>query len=655
MTRYQHLSRYLSGFFCLWLLLCCGSRLYAAGDDVGPLAAEGMDRLSLSPAAREMLNRWGFVVTPECHYSIHGFYAMIHPDSPGASLPPLITTDALLHAYHVIFEEDIRRLEKQNAERLLAWQKFLWEACVRGSVSYLRTAQTERRLIGLVAVGRCLADPEWKPPDDVPLPPWVGEEVSKARKAEGVSESRAWERRANYAVFRPRGFYAQSAELSNYFRAWTWWSRFPLRLDNEEEMSIAEGLAELLDVNDTYRTLLSFGADLLNPPESPDIRDFARARSAVWAKTEGADIPFEARLSAAVALLKERFHPVIRTGYALQELSQPGELFGVYVFVPAYTFDSEVFTLTTEGPVLQHHWPGGLDLMAALDGPRIEEILMQQAQEDLRPALKTALQEARGRLAGNVRQSDVFELTQALWRTLLVPEVSPHHPPFMSTDAYRRKSLQTALAGWAEHRHRWILHIEPSSSAGGRICPPGFVEPNVPFWATLLGLTVVTRESLAKCGLAEDPRWPMLTSTVLRCRRIAEKQLKGQPLKPADVELFERFGDVLGELLGIGNSACTPDKPDSVVADVHFVTDPARMVHVGTGLAQAIYAVFPHEGKNWLCKGGVMTYREYIAEDGRVVTDEQWHAMLTSDRPPSQSEWTKDFCLPPEIEKREEP
>ncbi len=77
--------------------------------------------------------------------------------------------------------------------------------------------------------------------------------------------------------------------------------------------------------------------------------------------------------------------------------------------------------------------------------------------------------------------------------TLLEPPADA--PPFMHTPAWRAKSVQTALAGWAQHRHAWALQITPALYVFGLAnAPPGFVEPNPAFFDRLAGLAAWTGE-----------------------------------------------------------------------------------------------------------------------------------------------------------------
>jgi len=564
----------------------------------------------------------------------------------------------LLHAYNVILDDTVQKMELQQAERLKNWHKGAWDRFTEGKTLVPLQNQQAAHLRGLIAVGYMLIDPAWQPGSEAQIPDWVEEELRRIGSAEGRRESEAWRRHVDYAVFRPRGVYAGSERLQNYFRSRTWWSRFPFRIDKPEEMYLAMVLADVCRLDRDYEELARPLAKLLGLSENPNLTDLASAFQEIWdgvmhGEQLSISSPFP-HLPETIALLEQRFRPHIRAHLDLLKFSQPGELFGVYVLPAAYLFDSEVFTLTTEGKILQHHWPGGLDFMAALGSDLAETLMLSREAPALREPLRRALYKSRKRLTVGVGLSDIATLTNAVWEALVHPQVGPEHPPFMKTEAYQRKSLQTALAGWAEYRHRWVLQAQPSASLGIVSAPPGFVEPNLPFWNRLLDLTVFTHKVLSECG-AEDPRLAKLAWTALQCRIIAQKQLANLPLSKSDREFFDNFADNLADLAGLITGSAMTERPQAVVADVHYIIIPRRVVHVGTGLPQAIYAIMPYQGKHWLSKGGVMTYREHVTEEGRTLTDDDWHAMLTGDKPPPQPEWTRDFCLPAKIEKRGEP
>lgn len=98
----------------------------------------------------------------------------------------------------------------------------------------------------------------------------------------------------------------------------------------------------------------------------------------------------------------------------------------------------------------------------------------------------------------------VPELYYAVLRSLF-DKPDPAAPAFMKSEAWQRKSVQTALAGWAQLRHAWELQAKltvSSPSLPGR--PAGFVEPNPEFFRRLYILAEATVGRLQKAGVFRD-------------------------------------------------------------------------------------------------------------------------------------------------------
>lgn len=75
----------------------------------------------------------------------------------------------------------------------------------------------------------------------------------------------------------------------------------------------------------------------------------------------------------------------------------------------------------------------------------------------------------------------------------LLDEPPAEAPPFMSTLAWRVKSCNTALGGWAQLRHTWALQAKQTVRfASGSMPPPGFVEPDPDFFARMGDLADMT-------------------------------------------------------------------------------------------------------------------------------------------------------------------
>jgi len=95
----------------------------------------------------------------------------------------------------------------------------------------------------------------------------------------------------------------------------------------------------------------------------------------------------------------------------------------------------------------------------------------------------------------------------------------PGAPPFMNSPAWRAKSRNTVLAGWAEQRHTWVLFAtEPQMNLTGTFLPPppaGFIEPVPELFRRLADLVEETSAELEMAGLGPE------TGDAIACLRFA--------------------------------------------------------------------------------------------------------------------------------------
>jgi len=166
-----------------------------------------------------------------------------------------------------------------------------------------------------------------------------------------------------------------------------------------------------------------------------------------------------------------------------------------------------------------------------------------------------------------------------------------------------------------------------------------------------------------------DPAWPSRTHDLLRLQErweklqrilhrleaLSVKELRGRPFDASDETFIRGYAAALAvPMLYDGNAydAPPPDRPP--VASVFAARSPnavsrpdlpAQIVHAGTGMPCAIYVLWPHEGREVLCRGGVMPYREVVAP--RRLTDQAWAKRLLSDEAPEPPPWLSPITVSP--------
>lgn len=124
-----------------------------------------------------------------------------------------------------------------------------------------------------------------------------------------------------------------------------------------------------------------------------------------------------------------------------------------------------------------------------------------------------------------------------LWvlQSIAEPPQDARLPALFRTDAWRDKSLQTALASWAQLRRDTILYAKQSvvAAEGGDVEPEPepryhFVEPNTEAWSRLLELIRLTLKIPFVAGAVREElsRLEALTAFLLAC---AQATRQSQP------------------------------------------------------------------------------------------------------------------------------
>jgi hypothetical protein len=344
-----------------------------------------------------------------------------------------------------------------------------------------------------------------------------------------------------------------------------------------------------------------------------------------------------------------------------------------------YTPDSEILqelSHPTMRPI-----PCGLDVMAVIGSERAKQIhdsgyrvhglpegFSMSAWDDY-PKVRQKLTERFSRLSQSEWTRNLYWSWLWVLQSLLQP-FGEGYPSFMRTEAWQDKSLQTALASWAQLRHDTILYVKQSLvvAEGGEETPKlvkGYVEPNLEAWRRLLHLVRQTRQLLQPRGLLVSTiaekldDFESMVAFLLRC---AEKQLQNKPLTKDEYKRLQFIGgemDALalhvvsdGKARDWSEVIHPADRNMACVADVHTG---AVALEEAVGHAHEIFVIVPIEGKLVLARGSVLSYYEFLQPADKRLTDEQWQEMLKKRKAPPQPAWVKSFTVPTKIRIKEVP
>ncbi len=228
-------------------------------------------KISLSNAALALLERNGFVVVENPYDPEEEDITRPYERLKDEEIPLFITSDSLLHLYHVQFSETLRQIEeKAFYDGIWDISRSLLEDSIEkynGSSGDLNEAS--RRNVAYFAVGlsllrpregqvctdeSLLEDPGSFREEDLDrygfeLPGFVAEivkeELGLIEGHEGFSQSPTFIYREDYSQYVPRGHYTRSEKLENYFEAMMWYGRMSHLLKGSDQIEEGETCSDL--------------------------------------------------------------------------------------------------------------------------------------------------------------------------------------------------------------------------------------------------------------------------------------------------------------------------------------------------------------------------------------------------------------------------
>jgi hypothetical protein len=390
--------------------------------------------------------------------------------------------------------------------------------------------------------------------------------VSRASGGGGLEQVELFgrERMLDLSQFEPRGHYAYSGsdggQLQEYFRAVTWLSRVEFNIvsrgcrsshpgevpdpaETPREARAAMALADLLEragtsgelkqFEDVYSAFAGRREDL--PPA--ELSRLMRAQGIGARDKEGFD-----RLKAAVG---GGFRRTARIHYMPQHA---GELPVITtVLGPRVTPDIAPLTRLVHDAVRGRKALGAADVGYLLGHERAREHL--RAELSAFPALAPALEAARAELAGQAAaRNDAY----GSWLTAVLalgPEPSGTVPSFMKRAAWADARMNSALVGYGQLRHAFVLLAAQGYDAYGCEIPDAYVKPLPNVFEALLKHTRAMR--------ARSRGWDGLERVLSMLHAIAQLETSGKALP----EAHRRWLSMVAEYIPAGGFSDSGQPP----------------------------------------------------------------------------------------------
>jgi hypothetical protein len=626
----------------------------------------------------------------------YGEFFPLYEENRYAFTPNFITTDSVVHSYHLIFNALLEKMEKAKLAQVLKevtvamlenatadYEKLkgtVWENAAKRNMAYFAVAG--RLLDDNFAVPTVVKEPvemELKLIDShqgVALSPVInlglaGAESRIIDPSEWPSEIQKRGLKEDYTQYIPRGHYDKSDFLKRYFKAMMWYGRLTFRFKETDEVKSAvllnfdlsgnkEAFAGWETINETINFFVGKSDDVdyfLFKGEMDKVYGEKPQLKDLTGETKLADLE---RKLAALSPPAINSIPIYRSDI---QSDREKEVKGFRFMGQKFTIDASIFQKlvcrevgTKDGSMNcgggipgSRMLPKSLDIPAAFGSAEAYAILKSEGETQYKnyPENMESAKAYLGSVSLPIWTQDLYWG----WIYSLRPLVETRgagYPTFMQNSAWLRKQLNTFLGSWTELKHDTILYAKQvyAEMGGG---PPeakddrGYVEPEPVFYARLAALTRMTSEGLSDRGLADQSDKDILKimeDLCLSLKTISEKELNNQALAKEEYDLIRGYGGSLEHLYMKAMEDNCKDKKASQCLDdnpaalvADVATDPnGYVLEEATGKIDVIYVIVPVEGKLKIAKGGVFSYYEFTWPMADRLTDGKWREMLTTNK-----------------------
>jgi hypothetical protein len=628
---------------------------------------ENLSQFGIFTAAqRNLLSRNSFVVVPTKEEQLF----FIYENNEYLKIPSFISVDSVLEVNHLFFDYSLRKIEENS---LMSAAIKLNDNMLDDSISQynkinnLVVKQAALKNIAFFAVTQKILGESLPKGIPIEASKLAAQEFNLITKQVGYSDSFIFPYKIDYSQFTPRGHYVKSEGLKTYFKVMTWYGQVPFPIEKSTSSRTYKNqlLQAMLMTNELFSNKES--VDLWNKiyiptsiyvGKSDDINLYDL--NDILTKVYGSQLNYDALDDKAkMDLFYQEADklPEPRIQAKVRNMNiQAGKQFRF--MGQRYILDSEILQNLVD--LDKRPVPKSLDVMAVLGSDRAYNILMNNYHEnknwDKYTSNFNSLKTKFSAMTDDQWKSNMY--TGWLWtlKSLLHP-FGFGYPSFMTNQAWKDKSLDTALGSWSELRHDTMLYAKQSNVAecGGGDVPPqikGYVEPNIELYDKLIWLSQYAKENAKQRGVLtpelEDKMnsYDDILQFLLKC---SVKELNNQELTQEEYDQIRIYGGQLESLTTYLKDAekwylvTGPEKEIAVVADVHTYQGPEGVTYLeeATGLANEIYVVVPIGGKLYLTRGAVFSYYEF--QNNKRLTDQQWQQMLNDGKAPKVPDWTKSY------------
>jgi len=639
-------------------------------------------KYKLTDYEKSLLQQNGFVVSERLSSNSYGTALN---DVYSKDLPVYISTDAILHALHMSYDNILKDVELSvlidSVKSMLTQMHEGIPALAANYPNNPAMAQSLADADFYLTVPLDLLGQQATPIYSINEAK-ISEVMTKIMAADGMGEDTLFSAMPvtyDWSQFKPRGHYAdeQHPILANYFRAMIWLGRMEIYLLLPRAQILVDSIAaykslqrqtiaamlirELYDaakVNGTYNTIENILKFFIGDQDNVTIDNLAYMKNAVNI-SKASDLLDSLKLMTFQDTLRNQSFAsqAILSQILIHDPFKPDSiipassflLFGQRFIIDSYVTSNVVYDRTKSCRLL----PSSLDPMFALGNSAAGQLLQDEISNYDYGANLAALRYLIDSYGTDFWQQSFYNLWLNSIRALNPPTDRSSLPAFMKTAGFWQEKLNTQLASWAELRHDNLLYAKQSYSAGNTCSfPYTYIEPFTLFYSNLKALAETAANDFSKLNISNSGFMQNVIYYFNNLGQIADtlytittKELNSTPFTRDEINFlqhtfsppFDACGGPSVSFLGWYNTLyyeiqdVNVYKNDYIVADIHTAPidcmgNPLGWIkHVGTGQVNLGVFMAPLPNNQMTAfVGPVSSYYEYTSTNFLRLTDQEW-------------------------------
>jgi len=547
-------------------------------------------KYQLTNYEENLISSHGFMASERLKFDSFGkaFLDVYHKD-----LPVMVTTDAILHAFHISYDRVLKNMELGKIiDEVTDILNGMHQSMPQLATLYNTNPEMLTKLKDVdvyVTVGRKLmgisASPYYSDNSS-----FIDTLIQLIMDADGIGTLNLFSsncRSYDWSQFKPRGHYVdpQFPQLENYWRTMIWYGRMEIYLgklsgmdpfcdpqtpeDIKRQVIDAFLIRQLIEISgvrskvDDVEDMIKFFVGEQDNVTLANL-DFLKTAASI---NSPADLLNDTKLqefhdtlanqSFAYQLIMSQ---LLSSGPMSPDSISPASaflLFGQRFVVDSYVMSQVVYDrIKHNGYAICRLFPSSLDPLFALGNDAALQLLKPELEEYHYSYILAGLRYLFDNYSDDYWKSSLYNAWVGSIRQLNPAEDRTTLPLFMTTAAFWQEKLNTQLFSWAQLRHDNLLYAKQSYT-GIWICsyPYGYVEPFPEFYQSLNTFAVIAKNKFQGMTFS-DPVYKQklidyydnFSLTMDTLRSIAEKELNNSLLTGEEINFLKKiiYEDTMG-------------------------------------------------------------------------------------------------------------